>query len=125
MRITRVAIAAPVIAQPPPWNPNDPPIGLSIEEARGRPDGTRLEVTFVGSPRGAEVPCGADYTAEAVESDLAIVVIVVERPSLFGNEGPRADLLPVHGVRRFGFGFGFPGDTGVDRPFDGGGTRLG
>jgi hypothetical protein len=35
-------------------------------------------VSFVGSPGPASQPCGADYTAEAVESDLAVVVIVTE-----------------------------------------------
>jgi hypothetical protein len=78
--ITRVAIAAPVAAEPPPWDPMNPPEGISIEGAVGRPGDRRLVVSFVGAPDPAARPCGADYTAEAVESDVAIVVIVSEHP---------------------------------------------
>jgi hypothetical protein len=35
-------------------------------------------VTVVGSPDAGDKPCGADYTAEAVESDTGVVVIVYE-----------------------------------------------
>jgi hypothetical protein len=37
-----------------------------------------LTVTVVGAPDPGDKPCGVDYTAEAVESDSAIVVIVYE-----------------------------------------------
>ena len=36
----------------------------------------QLTASFTGAPDGADKPCGEDYTAEAVESDLAVVVIV-------------------------------------------------
>ena len=80
VRITRVAISADarVTVSPPPWNPDDPPVGLSISSASGRVGGNELTVSFVGAPRPGSEPCGADYTAEAVESPLAIVVIVIE-----------------------------------------------
>jgi hypothetical protein len=32
----------------------------------------------VGAPDPGDKPCGADYTAEAVESDAAVVMIVYE-----------------------------------------------
>ena len=63
---------------PPLWNPNDPPVGLSIDSATGTVDGKQLTVTFVGAPDPGDKPCGADYTAEAVESSTAVVVIVIE-----------------------------------------------
>ena len=42
-------------------------------------------MTFVGAPGPASQSCGADYTAEAVESDTAIVVIVHEHPNPGGG----------------------------------------
>jgi hypothetical protein len=83
--ITRVAIAGPVTPQPPPWNANDPPVGISIDGAVGLPADARLIVSFVGAPDPGNKACGADYTAEAVESDLAIVVIVTEHAFPLGG----------------------------------------
>ena len=77
VRVTRVAIAGAVTAAFPTWNPNDPPVGISIDSAIGTPEGRQLTVGFTGAPADAG-GCGADYTAEAVESDLAVVVIVTE-----------------------------------------------
>jgi hypothetical protein len=81
VRITRVAVAgsAMVTVTPPPWDSVHPPQGLAIQSATATAlAGTRLTVTFIGSPGSATQPCGADYTAEAVESSNAVVVIVVE-----------------------------------------------
>ena len=78
--VTRVALAHPITVVPPPWNPNDPPVGLAIESASGTVGGRELTVTFVGAPLPGDQPCGEDYTAEAVESDLAVVVIVTRHP---------------------------------------------
>lgn len=78
VKVTRVAVDKSVTVDPPPWNADDPPEGLSIESATGSADSRKLTVNFVGAPDGADKPCGADYTAEAVESDLAVVIIVVE-----------------------------------------------
>lgn len=64
--------------------------GIRIDHAYGRADSTYLTVQFVGSPYGGDNPCGADYTAEAVESDLAIVVIVHESHSAAGGPQPCA-----------------------------------
>jgi hypothetical protein len=79
VKVTRVAVDESVTVDPPPWNADDPPEGISIDSATGREDAKKLAVTFIGAPKGADQPCGADYTAEAVESDLAIVVIVHEQ----------------------------------------------
>ena len=78
VQITRIAVANMVTVVPPPWDPNNAPVGLSIDAARGTVDGRDLQVTFVGAPGPASEGCGADYSAEAVESDTAIVVIVHE-----------------------------------------------
>jgi UDP-N-acetylmuramyl tripeptide synthase len=63
---------------PPPFNADHPPQGLSFDLAVGTPDSTKLTVSFTGATKPGNQACGADYTAEAVESDLAVVVIVVE-----------------------------------------------
>ena len=85
VRITRVAIATGMTVESPVWDPNDPPVGISIESATGKRDERELTVSFVGSPDGGDKPCGADYTAEAVESATAAVVIVTEHPHAFGE----------------------------------------
>lgn len=85
VRVTRVAVDESITITPPPWNADDPPEGISIDAAVGTQASEELEVIFTGAvePRGE--PCGADYTAEAVESELAIVVIVTERRTAEGS----------------------------------------
>ena len=85
VHVTRVAISAgaKVSVSPPPGDPNDPPVGLSIESASGRVGGRQLTVSFVGAPKPGSQVCGADYTAEAVESPTAVVVIVIEHRNSF------------------------------------------
>jgi hypothetical protein len=84
--LTRVAIADRVTVVPPPWDSNNPPVGISIESATGTVGGLQLTVAFTGAPGPGDQPCGADYTAEAVESPTAVVVIVTEHPhSAFGE----------------------------------------
>ena len=79
--VTRVAIADAIAVVVPPWDPNAPPVGLAINSASGTVGGSQLTVAFIGAPPGDQ-PCGEDYTAEAVESDLAVVVIVTRHPHL-------------------------------------------
>jgi hypothetical protein len=43
-------------------------------------DGRTLIVSFMGAPLSRSHQCGADYTAEVVESPTAVVPIVVEHP---------------------------------------------
>jgi hypothetical protein len=64
--------------------------GIGIDRAYGNADSSEVTVEFVGSPYGGDNPCGADYTAEAVESDLAIVVIVHESHAASGGPQPCA-----------------------------------
>jgi hypothetical protein len=53
-------------------------IGLSVESFTASPVGRTSTVTFVGAPHPASEPCGADYTATAIESSHAVVVVVDE-----------------------------------------------
>jgi len=92
VRLTRVAVDESVTVVPPPWNADDPPVGISIDWARGAADSRDLVVGFTGAGGNATKPCGADYTAEAVESELMIVVIVVEER----NPTPVACTLEGH-----------------------------
>ena len=78
VKVTQIAVSNKVSVVPPEWDSNNPPAGLSIESAVASLDGRHLTVSFTGAPEGADQPCGADYTAEAVESELAVVVIVIE-----------------------------------------------
>jgi hypothetical protein len=88
VKVTRVAVDESVTVDPPPWNANNPPQGIAIDSAVGAPESKKLTVSFIGAPDGADKPCGADYTAEAVESELAIVVIVVEDRNPAGGACP-------------------------------------
>ncbi len=76
VRITRVAVDAGVTVDPPEWDAEDPPEGVSIDLALGEPGSKDLEVQFVG----ADESCAIEYDVEAVESELAVVVIVEARP---------------------------------------------
>lgn len=80
VRASRLAVQprSAVTVTPPPWDPFDAPGGLAIESARLAPDGVTLTVDFTGAPGPRSQPCGADYSAEPVESDTAVVVIVHE-----------------------------------------------
>jgi hypothetical protein len=77
VRITRVAVDPSITVVPPPYNADHPPAGMSFDLAVGSPGSTKLTVSFTGATKPGDQPCGADYAAEAVESDLAVVVIVV------------------------------------------------
>jgi hypothetical protein len=79
VKVTRVAIANPVVVSPDEVGSQ---LGLAIDSASGSVSGTELTVAFVGAPDPGDKPCGEDYTAEAVESDLAVVVIVTRHPHL-------------------------------------------
>ena len=79
VKITRVAVDKSVSVDPPPWNANDPPEGISIDSATGTRDSKKLTVSFVGAPPDEEQACGLNYTAEPVESELAVVIIIEQR----------------------------------------------
>ena len=77
VKVTHVAIANPVVVTPDEVGSQ---LGLAIDSASGSVGGTELTVAFVGAPDPGDKPCGEDYTAEAVESNLAVVVIVTRHP---------------------------------------------
>jgi hypothetical protein len=93
VKLTRVAIADPVAVAP---GQADPQLGLAIDSASGTVGGNELTVAFVGAPDPGNMPCGEDYTAEAVESDLAIVVIVTRHP----HAAPFGQACSAVGARR-------------------------
>lgn len=107
VRLTRVALGDPITVEPPAWDPASPPIGLAIETASAMGEGRSITVTFVGAPAPGDQPCGADYTAAAFESDLAVAIIVVGRsgPTIGGCAAvgairtARADLRDPLGER--------------------------
>jgi hypothetical protein len=82
VKVTRVAIENAITVPSLPWDPIFPTYGLDLESATGSAQGTELTVAFTGAPEAGDKPCGEDYTAEAVESDLAIVVLVTRHPRL-------------------------------------------
>jgi hypothetical protein len=88
VRVTRNAVDPSVTVVPPPFNADHPPEGVSINWATGTPGSRKLTVSFAGFEKPGDKPCGADYTAEAVESDLAVVVIVVERLNPISSDCP-------------------------------------
>jgi hypothetical protein len=55
-----------------PW------FGPPVQSATVDAGGMTMTVTVVGAADAGDKPCGADYTAEAVESDTGVVVIVYE-----------------------------------------------
>jgi hypothetical protein len=96
VRVTRVAVTgpAPVKIAPPSWDPYNAPGGLAIESATTTTPGRQLTVAFTGALRPGSQPCGADYSAEALESANAVVVIVIAHPH------PGGETCAAIGVRR-------------------------
>ena len=93
VKVTRVAIANPVVIAPDEVGSQ---LGLAIDSASGTVGGNELTVAFVGAPDPGNMPCGEDYTAEAVESDLAVVVIVTRHPHV----APLGEACSAVGARR-------------------------
>lgn len=82
VKLDQIAVAAPVAAPPATDRVVQTWVGPPVESATVDASGMTLTVTFVGAQDAADQPCGADYTAEAVESDNAVVVIVYERRNM-------------------------------------------
>ncbi|MEU7905349.1 hypothetical protein [Actinoplanes sp. NPDC049118] len=53
--------------------------GKSIDSVVVDPGTTRMKVTFAGTSAPATAACGADYSAEAVESTKAVFIIILEQ----------------------------------------------
>ncbi|MEU8656939.1 hypothetical protein [Actinoplanes philippinensis] len=68
-------------------DPDATTYGLSIDAGVVDALGTRMTVTFIGSRGSATTSCGTDYAAEPVESDKAVVVIVLEQPNSSSGSG--------------------------------------
>jgi hypothetical protein len=68
-----------------------------LDEAYGDAQSTELSVTFVGSPWAGDNPCGADYSAQAVESDEAVAIVLIESHRWTGDGGVAC---PAVGARR-------------------------
>jgi hypothetical protein len=86
VKVTHLAVASRVTVVPPPWDANDPAVGVWIDSAQGAVGGREVTVAFVGAPEPGDQPCGEDYTGGAAESDLAVVVIVLRYSHLtFGG----------------------------------------
>jgi hypothetical protein len=102
VRILRVAVdpARTVSVSPPAWDATNPPAGTSVESATVSPDGRRLTLHFVGAPGPASQPCGADYTARAVESDRAVVAIVEEHVEGHSDRHDAPQICPAIGADR-------------------------
>jgi hypothetical protein len=77
VKITRVAVANAVVVAPLAGGGGNPSIEANIDSAIVSASGLELTVSFVGAPLPGDRDCGEDYTAEGVESDLAVVVIVL------------------------------------------------
>ena len=86
VHVAHPAIATDAIVRIAP--DTDPADGLAIESATLAADGQTLTVSFTGAPGPANKPCGADYTALAVESANAVVVIVNEHRMPGNNACP-------------------------------------
>jgi hypothetical protein len=86
VKLDQVAVGGKFTA-PPVRTPNDqasgqqaaqPWVGPAVQSATVDASGLTLTVTVIGAPDAGDKPCGADYTAEAIESDTGVVVIVHE-----------------------------------------------
>jgi hypothetical protein len=88
-RITKVAVAASaaITVSPPPWDGSHRPAGLWVESAEVAADGRTVTAHFTGGRAGTG-PCTSDYTARAVESELAAVIIVEEHPHAAPHPAP-------------------------------------
>jgi hypothetical protein len=80
VRVTHVAVAsaATFTVTPPLWDPYHTPLGTSVDSATL--SGRTLTLHFIGAPPGPTNPCGASYEAETIESEHAVVVLLLEIP---------------------------------------------
>jgi hypothetical protein len=73
------AAAKPDASRIPHASPSATPSGSPFSAVTLNTAGTRLKITFVGARKPAAQPCGIDYSAEAIESDEAVAVIILEQ----------------------------------------------
>ena len=77
VKVTRVAIAHPVVVAPDEVGSQ---LGAGDRLGQRVGERNRTHRRIRRGARSGDKPCGEDYTAEAVESDLAVVVIVTRHP---------------------------------------------
>jgi hypothetical protein len=81
---------------PPPRDGYGPLLGVpSVEKVAVHEDGTTLTAEFIGGEVSG--PCGADYTARAVESAHAALIVVEKHPHAREWE---SHVCPAVGYRR-------------------------
>lgn len=87
VRVTRVAVARLALVTATPPDPPVQPAGDVTVHSATIPalSSAALTVSFVGIPGPASTRCGADYTAEAVESPNAVEVVVTEHAHAGGS----------------------------------------
>jgi hypothetical protein len=78
VKLDQVAVGGRITPPPVADQASQTSVGPAVQSATVDASGMTLTVSVVGAQYGADKPCGADYTAEAVESDTALVVIVYE-----------------------------------------------
>ena len=99
VRVAHAAVATTAMVSVTP--DTEPAEGLAIDSGTLGADGRTLTVSFTGAVGPASRPCGADYTAQAVESARAVVVIVYEHPAP-GHGACPAVGAPANGHRHAG-----------------------
>jgi hypothetical protein len=78
VKLDQIAVGGRIAPPPVADHVAQTSVGPAAQSATVDASGMTFTVTVVGAQDAADKPCGADYTAEAVESDNAIVVIVYE-----------------------------------------------
>ncbi|WP_328996005.1 hypothetical protein OG394_15240 [Kribbella sp. NBC_01245] len=76
VELVRSAIPPPTVT-PLPQKPSQSHVWYRLDAAKVGADGRTVTVEFSGAVGPRSQPCGADYTAQAVESGEAVVIIVV------------------------------------------------
>jgi hypothetical protein len=76
VKLDQVAVGGRITPPPGADQAAQTSVGPAVQSATVDASRMTLTVSVVGAEYGADKPCGADYTAEAVESDTAVVVIV-------------------------------------------------
>ena len=80
-RLDQVAVEGRITPPPVADQSARTSVGPAVQSATVDASGMTLTLSVVGAQYGADKPCGADYTAQAVESDAAVVAIVYEHRS--------------------------------------------
>lgn len=78
VKLDQIAVGGRITPPPAADQVAQTSVGPAVQSATVDASGLTLTVTVEGAPDPGDKPCGADYTAEAVESDTAVVVIVYE-----------------------------------------------